>query len=112
MLSVVIDALLLTDIDVYLYDTQDPTEIIRSFDVEVQRLNRIHILTFEDENKLFQQCAHDLATGKASLLMKGNIVSSTLLTFVLGNKNFVDYHGFLNHVACFQTMIINKIFIA
>lgn len=94
MLSVVIDALLLTDIDVYLYDTQDPTEIIRSFDVEVQRLNRIHILTFEDENKLFQQCAHDLATGKASLLMKGNIVSSTLLTFVLGNKNFVDYHGF------------------
>lgn len=102
MLSVVIDALSLTDIDVYLYDTQDPTEIIRSFDVEVQILNKIHILTFEDENKLFQQCAHDLATGKASLLMKGNIASSTLLTFVLGNKNFVDYHGFLNHVACFH----------
>ncbi|NWK83530.1 phosphate butyryltransferase [Staphylococcus sp. GSSP0090] len=102
MLSVVVEALSLTDIDVYLYDTQDPTEIIRSFDIEVQRLNRIHILTFENEHKLFQQCSRDLSTGKVTLLMKGNVTSSTVLSFVMSNKHFIDYNGFLNHVACFD----------
>ncbi|PHK49786.1 phosphate acyltransferase [Staphylococcus edaphicus] len=102
MLSVVIEALSISDIEVYLYDTQDLTEIIRSFDIEVQLLNRIHILSFSTKNELFQKCADDLTTGKVSLLMKGNMMSSTLLSFVLSHKHFIDNHGFLNHVACFD----------
>src|SRR5699024_1307708 len=102
MLSVIIKALTLTDIEVFLYDTQDPTEIIRSYDVDAQLLNRIHIYTFDDENKLFKQCAQDLSQGKVSILMKGNLTSSTLLSFVLSNKIFMENHGFLSHVACFD----------
>ncbi|MDN6742906.1 MAG: phosphate butyryltransferase, partial [Staphylococcus equorum] len=64
MLSVVTEALTLTDIEVFLYDTHDLTEIIRSFNIDARLLNRIHIYTFEDENELFKQCAQDLSRGK------------------------------------------------
>lgn len=102
MLSVVTEALSLTDIEVFLYDTHDLTEIIRSFNIDARLLNRIHIYTFEDENELFKQCAQDLSRGKVSILMKGNLTSSSLLSFVLSNKNFLENHGFLSHVACFD----------
>ncbi|WP_436853945.1 phosphate acyltransferase [Staphylococcus caeli] len=102
MLSVVIAALKITNIEIYLYDTEDPTEIIRSFDIDAQLLNRIHIVLSKSEHELFQLCSKDLATGKVNLLMKGNMMSSTLLSFVLSNKTFIDKHGFLNHVACFN----------
>ncbi len=92
-------ALVLTEIEVYLYDTQDPTEIIRSFDMHPQLLNRIHILTFSNDNELFKQCADDLSAGKVSVLVKGNLMSSTLLSLYLV---IIAKHGFLNHVACFN----------
>ncbi|WP_341636961.1 phosphate acyltransferase [Staphylococcus casei] len=102
MLSVVVSALTMTKIDVFLYDTQDPTEIIRSFDVDAQLLNRIHILTYEDEYHMFKACAEDLSRGKVNLLMKGNLKSSTMLSFILSNRNFISNRGFINHVACFN----------
>lgn len=108
MLSVIMKALVLTEIEVYLYDTQDPTEIIRSFDMHPQLLNRIHILTFSNDNELFKQCADDLSAGKVSVLVKGNLMSSTLLSFVLSNKSFIAKHGLLNHVACFNVPTYHK----
>jgi len=41
MIAVLVKALMMTDIDIYIYDTQDTTEIIRSFNLESQILNRI-----------------------------------------------------------------------
>ncbi|MES3706073.1 phosphate acyltransferase [Staphylococcus ureilyticus] len=102
MISVLVKALKLTNIDIFIYDTQDTTEIIRSFDLEPQILNRIHVLTFSSDYQLLKQCAEDLSQGKVTVLMKGKMKATSMISFILSNKNFIDQYGFLNHVACFS----------
>ena len=102
MIAVLVKALKLTNIDIYIYDTQDTTEIIRSFDLEPQILNRIHVLTFSSDYQLLKQCSEDLSQGKITVLMKGKMKATSMISFVLSNKNFIDQYGFLNHVACFS----------
>ncbi|MDU0463459.1 hypothetical protein [Staphylococcus ureilyticus] len=102
MISVLVKALKLTNIDIFIYDTQDTTEIIRSFDLEPQILNRIHVLAFSSDYQLLKQCAEDLSQGKVTVLMKGKMKATSMISFILSNKNFIDQYGFLNHVACFS----------
>ncbi|OIS36299.1 phosphate acyltransferase, partial [Staphylococcus cohnii] len=97
-----VKALELTNIDIFIYDTQDTTEIIRSFDLEPQILNRIHVLTFSSDYELLKQCSEDLSQGKVTVLMKGKMKATSMISFLLSNKNFIDQYGFLNHVACFS----------
>ncbi|MCI2941163.1 phosphate butyryltransferase [Staphylococcus cohnii] len=102
MIAVLVKALELTNIDIFIYDTQDTTEIIRSFDLEPQILNRIHVLTFSSDYGLLKQCSEDLSQGKVTVLMKGKMKATSMISFLLSNKNFIDQYGFLNHVACFS----------
>ena len=102
MIAVLVKALELTNIDIFIYDTQDTTEIIRSFDLEPQILNRIHVLTFSSDYELLKQCSEDLSQGKVTVLMKGKMKATSMISFLLSNKNFIDQYGFLNHVACFS----------
>lgn len=94
MISVLVKALKLTNIDIFIYDTQDTTEIIRSFDLEPQILNRIHVLTFSSDYQLLKQCAEDLSQGKVTVLMKGKMKATSMISFILSNKNFIDQYGF------------------
>lgn len=102
MIAVLVKALELTNIDIFIYDTQDTTEIIRSFDLEPQILNRIHVLTFSSDYELLKQCSEDQSQGKVTVLMKGKMKATSMISFLLSNKNFIDQYGFLNHVACFS----------
>lgn len=108
MIAVLVKALMMTDIDIYIYDTQDTTEIIRSFNLESQILNRIHTFTFSSDYQLLKQCSEDLSRGKISVLMKGNMKASSLLSFILSNKNFIDNYGFLNHLVYFNVPNYHK----
>src|SRR5699024_5528997 len=37
-----------------------------------------------------------------TVLMKGKMKATSMISFILSNKNFIDQYGFLNHVACFS----------
>ena len=102
IMSVVIDALKTTNVKVYLYDTVDLTELLRSFDIDTKILLRITTQIFENETDLFQNVANDLLNDKFTILMKGNIDSTTLISFLNNYPSLIPKNNMLSHVACFN----------
>lgn len=100
IISVLLTVLKQTNIELYLYDVEDPTELIRSYNIDSTLINRVHICQFESEQVLFNTCSNDLAQGKVTVLMKGNIDDSKMFSFILSNRQFVENYGYLNHVVC------------
>lgn len=84
-----------------LYNTQDVSELIRSFDLTANMFARISMQTFESEEDALTQCMKDLDDGRANILMKGHIPTSHLLSAVLKHNSKQGQH-FLNHVALFD----------
>ncbi|UXV33860.1 phosphate butyryltransferase [Staphylococcus sp. IVB6181] len=107
----IIEILEQTNCHVTLYGVKDPTELIRSFNIDSAFLNRIHLRTFQEREDVFQKCADDLNQQVTHVLMKGDITSSEILSFVLKNKSFMDKQHFLNHVACFDIPSYHKMLI-
>ncbi|MHD0397634.1 phosphate acyltransferase [Staphylococcus simulans] len=97
-----------TNCHITLYGTKDPTELIRSFNVEGDLLSRIHLRIFQEREAVFKKCADDLNMKEIHILMKGNLPSSEILSFVLKHKSFMNHQQFLNHVACFDIPSYHK----
>ncbi|MEJ7218256.1 phosphate acyltransferase [Staphylococcus gallinarum] len=100
IISVLLTVLQQTDIELYLYDIEDPTELIRSYNIDSTLINRVHIYQFDSEQALYNTCSNDLAQGKVTVLMKGNIEDSKMFSFILSNRQFMENYGYLNHVVC------------
>ncbi|MFV5901783.1 hypothetical protein ACLIJT_08280 [Staphylococcus gallinarum] len=98
IISVLLTVLEQTDIELYLYDIEDPTELIRSYNIDSTLINRVHIYQFDSEQALYNTCSNDLAQGKVTVLMKGNIEDSKMFSFILSNRQFMENYGYLNHV--------------
>lgn len=97
-----------TNCHVTLYGTKDSTELIRSFNIEGDLLSRIHLRIFQEREAVFKKCADDLNMKEIHILMKGNLPSSEILSFVLKHKSFMNHQQFLNHVACFDIPSYHK----
>lgn len=102
IMSVAIEALKTTNVNIYLYDTTDLTELLRSFDIDTQYLLRISTQILDNEIDLFQTVASDLINGKIKVLMKGNIDSTKLISFLNQYPSLVLNNKILSHVACFN----------
>ena len=102
IISSVIEILRQTQSHVTLYGVKDPTELIRSFNVDGEFLNRIHLRIFDDKESVYDKCADDLSEATINILMKGNVTSAEILRFILEHKSFIDENNFLNHIACFE----------
>ncbi|SUM33193.1 putative phosphate butyryltransferase [Staphylococcus gallinarum] len=90
IISVLLTVLEQTDIELYLYDIEDPTELIRSYNIDSTLINRVHIYQFDSEQALYNTCSNDLAQGKVTVLMKGNIEDSKMFSFILSNRQFME----------------------
>lgn len=108
IISAIIEILKQTNSHVTLYNIKDPTELIRSYNVDGAFLNRIHLRTFDDKESVYQKCADDLKNSSINILMKGNVSSSEILSFILKHKSFIDKNNFLNHIACFEIPSYHK----
>ncbi|ANZ33299.1 phosphate acyltransferase [Staphylococcus carnosus] len=108
IISAIIKILKQTNAHVTLYGIKDPTELIRSFNIDGDFLNRIHLRTFEDKENVYKKCADDLTNSSIDVLMKGNVSSAEILSFILQHKSFIDENNFLNHVACFEIPSYHK----
>ncbi|MCG7339708.1 phosphate butyryltransferase [Staphylococcus sp. ACRSN] len=100
IISVLLTVLKQTNIELHLYDIEDPTELIRSYNIDSTLITRVHTYEFESEQALFNTCSNDLAQGKVNVLMKGNIEDNKMFAFILSNHQFIERYGYLNHVAC------------
>ncbi|ERS93938.1 phosphate acyltransferase [Staphylococcus simulans] len=110
-IAAIVQLLKQTKCHVTLYGTKDPTELIRSFNIEGDLLSRIHLRTFHEREDVFKKCADDLNSEQTHILMKGNLPSSEILSFVLKHKSFMDERRFLNHVSCFDIPSYHKMLI-
>ncbi|UEX89110.1 phosphate acyltransferase [Staphylococcus ratti] len=93
-----------------LYNHQDVSELIRSYELPMAHLKRIHIHTFNSEEEAITQCLDDLNHQRVDILMKGLISTSQILSAVL--KHLKQQHAkpfFLNHVACCEIPTYHKL---
>ena len=102
MIAVVAKLLKETKARITLYNLEDTTAFIQSFGLTSEQMSRLDLRVYEDENAMFTACAQELEMGKADVLMKGNMMSSAILSFILKNKSFLQDTKFLNHIACFD----------
>lgn len=102
IISALIDLLYQTKCHITLYDVKDPTELIRSYNIEGEYLNRIHLRVYQEKEQVYSKCANDLDNHTLDILMKGNLSSAEILSFILSNKSFIEQGHFLSHVACFD----------
>lgn len=108
LIRVIIEVLKQTEADFKLYNNQDVTEIIRSFDLSADFLKRIHIQTFDTKEAAIEGCLNDLYHGKAQILMKGQISTAKILSAVL-KRNAQGTKPFLNHVALCEIPSYHKL---
>lgn len=108
IISAVIEILKQTNTHVTLYGIKDPTELIRSFNIDGDFLNRIHLRTYKEKEMVYHKCAADLKDSTINVLMKGNVSSAEILSFILQHKSFIDENNFLNHIACFEIPSYHK----
>ncbi|NJH82198.1 phosphate butyryltransferase [Staphylococcus hyicus] len=99
--QVIQDVLAQTNATFTLYNTQDVSELIRSFELPASMLKRIHIHTFDETHEALAACLKDLDNHKVDVLMKGLIPTNQILSAVLRHLRLTNgKQYFLNHIAC------------
>lgn len=93
-----------------LYNYQDVSELVRSYEMPASLLERIHIHTFKSEDEAIAQCLKDLDEQRVNILMKGLISTARLLSAVLKHLNQQTQGDFfVNHVACCEVPNYHKL---
>ncbi|AKS67059.1 phosphate butyryltransferase [Staphylococcus schleiferi] len=108
LINVIVEVLNKTKAEFILYNYQDASEMIRSFDLSPELLTHIHIHTFESQDEAIEHCLDDLYHQKAHILMKGQIPTAQILSAVL-KRNAVDSKPFLNHLAICEIPTYHKL---
>ncbi|WP_206167003.1 phosphate acyltransferase [Mammaliicoccus sciuri] len=85
-----------------LFDERPQDELIRSFNLTHEELNRIEIIQTLNEEHTVSQCVQAVADGKADLIMKGLISTSELLKEVLKDKYNLKTNYRMSHIAIFN----------
>lgn len=109
-IQVIHDVLTQTNATFTLYNDQDVSELIRSFELPAPMLKRIHIHTFDDEHSALSACLTDLDAQRVDILMKGLIPTSQILSAVLKHLRHTQGENyFLNHIACCDIPAYHKL---
>ncbi|WP_240622375.1 phosphate acyltransferase [Staphylococcus lutrae] len=108
LISVMVEVLKRTNANFKLYNHQDITVLIRTFNLAPELLTRIQVNTFETEEAALERCLDDLKDNQADILMKGQITSAQILSVVL-KRHAHDKKTFLNHIALFEIPSYHKL---
>lgn len=102
VIKAIVKAIKYTQANFILFDEQPQDELIRSFNLTHDELNRIKIIQTDDEAHTVSECVKSLDEGQADLIMKGLIDTSTLLKEVLNNKYKLKTTDRMSHIALFN----------
>ncbi|WP_432370529.1 phosphate acyltransferase [Staphylococcus chromogenes] len=109
-IQVIREVLTQTNATFSLYNHQDVTELIRSYEMPAALLERIHIHTFDSAQEAIAQCLQDLDNQCVDILMKGLISTAELLSAVLKHLNQnMKIPFFMNHLACCEIPDYHKL---
>ena len=99
-IAAIINLLKTTHAHIYIYDIEDASELIRSYDLDIQLLRRIHFKLNDNLRDLFYSCSQDLEKDSTSILVKGNISTTRFKKFL--TQAFGNASQSFNHIACFD----------
>ncbi|WP_419790410.1 phosphate acyltransferase [Staphylococcus chromogenes] len=109
-IQVIREILTQTNATFSLYNHQDVSELIRSYEMPAALLERIHIHTFDSVHEAIAQCLQDLDNQRIDILMKGLISTAELLSAVLKHLNqTMKIPFFMNHLACCEIPDYHKL---
>ncbi|GGI39946.1 phosphate acyltransferase [Mammaliicoccus stepanovicii] len=102
VIKAIIKSIKKTNANFLLYDEEPQDELIRSFNLSHEEFNRIKIIQTKDKNDTVSESVKAVNEGKADLIMKGLISSSTLLKEVLNSKYNLKTENRMSHLALFD----------
>nr|WP_263313206.1 phosphate acyltransferase [Mammaliicoccus sp. Marseille-Q6498] len=85
-----------------LFDEEPQDELIRSFNLSHEEFKRIQIIQTEDREHTVSECVKAVHDGKADLIMKGLMSTSTILKEVLKDKYNLKMNRRMSHIALFN----------
>lgn len=98
--SAIIQVLKHTQAEVYIYDVEDVSELIRSYDLDSSLIKRIHFKIYDNHETLNYNIIKDITNDPTSILIKGNISATQFKKMIVNifKNSFENY----NHIACFS----------